>query len=74
MSQLRAPAANRADRREGGGRHGKAAQQLPEAHIRPQLLRIAVLPAVAVSLGGAAAVLFALRSADGGETASPLLW
>ncbi|GAB7077825.1 sensor histidine kinase [Streptomyces sp. JCM 18897] len=74
MSQLRAPAANRADRREGGGRHGKAAQQLPEAHIRPQLLRIAVLPAVAVSLGGAAAVLFALRSADGGGTASPLLW
>ncbi|MBV1956978.1 ATP-binding protein, partial [Streptomyces sp. BV333] len=74
MSQLRAPAANRADRREGGGRHGKAAQQLPEAHIRPQLLRIAVLPAVAVSLGGAAAVLFALRSADGGGTTSPLLW
>ncbi|MGW4972042.1 divalent cation tolerance protein CutA, partial [Streptomyces albidoflavus] len=74
MSQLRAPAANRADRREGGGRHGKAAQQLPEAHIRPQLLRIAVLPAVAVSLGGAAAVLFALRSADGGKAASPLLW
>lgn len=74
MSQLRAPAANRADRREGGGLHGKAAQQLPEAHIRPQLLRIAVLPAVAVSLGGAAAVLFALRSADGGGTASPLLW
>lgn len=74
MSQLRAPAASRADRREGGGRHGKAAQQLPEAHIRPQLLRIAVLPAVAVSLSGAAAVLFALRSADGGQIAPHLLW
>ncbi|MFD4985401.1 ATP-binding protein [Streptomyces sp. NPDC058374] len=74
MSQLRAPAAPRVDRREGGGRHGKAAQQLPEAHIRPQLLRIAVLPAVAVSLSGAAAVLFALRSAGGGGTAPHLLW
>ncbi|MEU2769225.1 ATP-binding protein [Streptomyces diastaticus] len=73
MSQLRAPAATRADRREGGGRHGRAAQQLPEAHIRPQLLRIAVLPAVAVSLSGAAAVLYALRSAGGGGSPH-LLW
>ncbi|WP_436739776.1 sensor histidine kinase [Streptomyces sp. BBFR102] len=74
MSQLRAPAAPRADRREGGGRHGKAAQQLPEAHIRRQLLRIAVLPAVAVSLSGAAAVLFALRSVGSSGTAPHLLW
>ncbi|MFI6938214.1 sensor histidine kinase [Streptomyces sp. NPDC050418] len=64
MSNLREPAA-RADRREGG-RHGRqpsrAVPPLPETHIRRQLLRIAVLPAIAVSLCGAAAVLFTLRS------------
>ncbi len=53
MSHLRAPAA-RADRREGG-RHGRPASRtapaLPETHIRPQLLRLAVLPPVAVALG-----------------------
>ncbi|MXM64573.1 ATP-binding protein [Streptomyces sp. HUCO-GS316] len=65
MSHLRAPAA-RADRREGG-RHGRppaarTAPVLPEAHIRPQLLRLAVLPPVAVSLSACAAVLFTVRS------------
>ncbi|MET8687045.1 ATP-binding protein [Streptomyces sp. NPDC004732] len=64
MSHLRAPAA-RADRREGG-RHGRPAGRtaaaLPETHIRPQLLRIAVLPTVAVGLSACAAVLFTLRS------------
>lgn len=66
MSQLRAPAA-RADRREGG-RHGRpgarpqALQPMPDVHIRPQLLRAAVLPAVVVALSGAAAVLFTLRA------------
>ncbi|WP_435282682.1 ATP-binding protein [Streptomyces koelreuteriae] len=64
MSQLRAPAA-RADRREGG-RHGRPAARtapaLPETHIRPQLLRLAVLPPVAVALSGCAAVLFTVRS------------
>ncbi|AIS01619.1 ATP-binding protein [Streptomyces glaucescens] len=64
MSHLRAPAA-RADRREGG-RHGRpvarTAPALPEAHIRSQLLRLAVLPPVAVALGGCAAVLFTVRS------------
>ncbi|MEN8654451.1 ATP-binding protein [Streptomyces sp. 21So2-11] len=66
MSQLRAPAA-RADRREGG-RHGRPgprphpAQSTPEVHIRSQLLRAAVLPAVVVALSGGAAVLFTLRS------------
>ncbi|MGV9881422.1 sensor histidine kinase [Streptomyces sp. NPDC003006] len=64
MSHLRAPAA-RADRREGG-RHGRpgsrAATALPETHIRPRLLRIAVLPAVAVGLSACVAVLFTLRS------------
>lgn len=67
MSHLRAPAA-RADRREGG-RHGRPGSRpgtaLPEARIRPQLLRIAVLPAVAVVLCAAAAVLFTVRSAPG---------
>ncbi|MFD4628571.1 sensor histidine kinase [Streptomyces sp. NPDC058284] len=63
MSHLRAPAA-RTDRREGGrhGRPGSRAANLPETHIRPQLLRIAVLPAVAVGLSACAAVLFTLRS------------
>ncbi|WP_239589902.1 ATP-binding protein [Streptomyces aureoverticillatus] len=74
MSHLRAPAA-RADRREGG-RHGRsgsrAAPPLPEARIRPQLLRIAVLPAVAVGLCGSAAVLFLIREA-GARPRLPLL-
>ncbi|MBB6074418.1 sensor histidine kinase [Streptomyces paradoxus] len=64
MSHLRAPAA-RADRREGG-RHGRPAARtvpaLPETHIRPQLLRLAVLPPVAVALSGCAAVLFTVRA------------
>ncbi|MFI0266289.1 sensor histidine kinase [Streptomyces luteogriseus] len=65
MSHLRAPA-TRADRREGG-RHGRPAVRtapaLPETHIRSQLLRLAVLPPVAVALSGCAAVLFTVRSA-----------
>ncbi|MES5818027.1 ATP-binding protein [Streptomyces sp. RG80] len=64
MSQLRAPAA-RADRREGG-RHGRPAARpapaLPETHIRPQLLRLAVLPPIAVALSASAVVLFTVRS------------
>ncbi|MEU0026518.1 ATP-binding protein [Streptomyces sp. NPDC006335] len=64
MSHLRAPAA-RADRRESG-RHGRPvarpAPSLPETHIRPQLLRLAVLPPTAVALSGCAAVLFTVRS------------
>ncbi|MFG2887029.1 ATP-binding protein [Streptomyces sp. NPDC048297] len=64
MSQLRAPAA-RADRREGG-RHGRPvarpAPALPETHIRPQLMRLAVLPPVAVALSASAAVIFSIRS------------
>ncbi|MBT2487982.1 ATP-binding protein [Streptomyces sp. ISL-96] len=73
MSQLRAPAA-RADRREGG-RHGRPgarphpAQPIPDFHIRPQLLRAAVLPAVVVALSGAAAVLFTLRATAATATA-----
>ncbi|MEU8523021.1 ATP-binding protein [Streptomyces sp. NPDC048577] len=87
MSQLRAPA-TRSDRREGGrhGRSGarpapgagapdpaqRSAPHPAEARIRPQLLRTSVLPAVAVALGGAAAVLFTLRST--GASPSPGLW
>ncbi|MFJ3906102.1 sensor histidine kinase [Streptomyces sp. NPDC090025] len=44
--------------------------QLPvETRIRSQLLRVSVLPAVAVALGGAAAVLFTVRSTGTGPTA-----
>ncbi|MFF7891607.1 ATP-binding protein [Streptomyces sp. NPDC007907] len=74
MSHLRAPAA-RADRREGG-RHGRPAVRtapaLPETHLRPQLLRLAVLPPVAVALSGCAAVLFTVRST--GARPGPTLW
>ncbi|MDQ0809730.1 signal transduction histidine kinase [Streptomyces sp. B3I7] len=74
MSHLRAPA-TRADRREGG-RHGRpAARTAPtptETHIRPQLLRLAVLPPVAVALAGCAAVLFTVRSTAAMPT--PTLW
>ncbi|MFK4226605.1 sensor histidine kinase [Streptomyces sp. NPDC019890] len=84
MSQLRAPAA-RPDRREGG-RHGRpGARSLssagrsqpvppssPDARIRPQLLRTAVLPAVVAALSGAAAVLFILRIANPRPSAA--LW
>ncbi|MFI2643832.1 ATP-binding protein [Streptomyces sp. NPDC018610] len=74
MSHLRPPAA-RADRREGG-RHGRpvarTAPSLPETHIRPQLLRLAVLPPTAVALGGVAAVLFTVRST--GARTGTALW
>ncbi|MGW1894652.1 ATP-binding protein [Streptomyces sp. NPDC002004] len=74
MSHLRAPAA-RTDRREGG-RHGRPGGRtvppLPETHIRTQLLRIAVLPALAVSLCAGAAVLFTVRSTAAHP--SPVLW
>ncbi|WP_405997369.1 ATP-binding protein [Streptomyces sp. NBC_00829] len=83
MSQLRAPAA-RPDRREGG-RHGRpGARSLPsagrsqttpsspEARIRPQLLRTAVLPAVAAALSGTTAVLFTIRAVAPRPTAE--LW
>ncbi|MBD0841223.1 ATP-binding protein [Streptomyces sp. TRM68416] len=74
MSHLRAPAA-RADRREGG-RHGRPVARpvpaLPETHIRPQLLRLAVLPPVAVALAACAAVLFTVRST--GAVPSLTLW
>ncbi|WP_406281837.1 ATP-binding protein [Streptomyces sp. NBC_00209] len=83
MSQLRAPDA-RPDRREGG-RHGRpgarshsaaarprAARPTPEARIRPQLLRTAVLPALVVALAGAAAVIFTARA--GHARPSTELW
>ncbi|MFI8308399.1 ATP-binding protein [Streptomyces sp. NPDC085927] len=67
MPDLRAPAGppSRTDRREGG-RHGRPparpAPTHPEAQIRSQLLRLAVLPPVAVALSASAAVLFLARS------------
>ncbi|MFE0677779.1 sensor histidine kinase [Streptomyces sp. NPDC058867] len=74
MSHLRAPAA-RADRREGG-RHGRPvarpAPAPPETHIRSQLLRLAVLPPVAVALAACAAVLFTVRTT--GARPGPTLW
>ncbi|MFJ6742530.1 ATP-binding protein [Streptomyces sp. NPDC091279] len=64
MAHLRAPA-TRADRRESG-RHGRpvarTAPALPEAPIRSQLFRLAVLPPTAVALSASAAVLFTVRS------------
>ncbi|MFJ4614016.1 sensor histidine kinase [Streptomyces griseus] len=83
MSQLRAPDA-RPDRREGG-RHGRPGTRAhtatsrprpagppPDARIRPQLLRTALLPAIAAVLSGAAAVIFTVRA--GAVDASPSLW
>ncbi|WP_107093081.1 sensor histidine kinase [Streptomyces sp. MMG1121] len=74
MSDLRAPA-TRADRREGG-RHGRpvarTAPALPETQIRPQLMRLAVLPPLAVALSATAAVLFSIRST--GARTGPVLW
>ncbi|WP_244950323.1 sensor histidine kinase [Streptomyces griseofuscus] len=74
MSHLRAPGI-RADRREGG-RHGRPvarpAPALPETHIRPQLMRLAVLPPLAVALGATAAVLCTIRST--GARTGPVLW
>ncbi|WP_330336655.1 ATP-binding protein [Streptomyces sp. NBC_00557] len=74
MSDLRAPAAP-ADRREGG-RHGRPvarpAPALPETPIRPQLMRLAVLPPLAVALSATAAVLVSIRSA--GARTGPTLW
>ncbi|MEU2920144.1 ATP-binding protein [Streptomyces sp. NPDC007057] len=78
------PAA-RPERREGG-RHGRPSTRtaatrtaatrttsaLPEPHIRPQLLRLAVLPPVAVALSACAAVLFTVRST--GVRPSATLW
>ncbi|MDQ0773097.1 hypothetical protein QF026_001563 [Streptomyces aurantiacus] len=74
MSHLRAPAAH-ADRREGG-RHGRPVARttptLPETHIRPQLLRLAVLPPIAVALSASAAVLFTVRTTA--ARPDPILW
>ncbi|MFB7269976.1 sensor histidine kinase [Streptomyces sp. NPDC056244] len=81
MSQLRAPV-TRPERREGG-RHGRPGTRPlssaarakgsgplpPDARIRPQLLRTAVLPAIVAALSGAAAVVVTLRSTAAEPTA-----
>ncbi|MFD3570344.1 sensor histidine kinase [Streptomyces sp. NPDC058667] len=88
MSQLRAPASRsdrreggrhgRSGARPAPGTPGNPPSQPPppqhstEARIRPQLLRTSVLPAIAVALGGAAAVLFTIRST--GASPTPGLW
>ncbi|WP_432057955.1 ATP-binding protein [Streptomyces sp. bgisy022] len=61
----------RGERREGG-RHGRPPAAPAETHIRPQLLRLAVLPPVAVALSGCAAVIFAVRSS--GVRPGPTMW
>ncbi|MFI0503668.1 ATP-binding protein [Streptomyces albogriseolus] len=67
--------ASRPERREGG-RHGRpparTAPGLPESPIRSQLLRLAVLPPVAVALSACAAVLFTVRSS--GTRPTGVLW
>ncbi|MGA5347022.1 ATP-binding protein [Streptomyces griseoincarnatus] len=67
--------ASRPERREGG-RHGRPparpAPGLPESPIRSQLLRLAVLPPVAVALSACAAVLFTVRSS--GMRPNGALW
>ncbi|MFE0389810.1 sensor histidine kinase, partial [Streptomyces bungoensis] len=50
----------------------RPAPALPETHIRPQLMRLAVLPPVAVALSASAAVLFSVRTA--GAHTGPTLW
>ncbi|MGW3493525.1 ATP-binding protein [Streptomyces sp. NPDC001020] len=74
MSHLRAPAA-RADRHEGG-RHGRRVAHtlpsLPETRIKPRLLRLAILPPLAVALSGCATVLYTVRST--GVRPAPTLW
>ncbi|MFE4415769.1 ATP-binding protein [Streptomyces sp. NPDC056821] len=74
MSHLRGPAA-RADRREGG-RHGRPVTRtvpsLPETRLRPQLLRLAVLPPTSVALAAGVAVLFTVRST--GARPDLVLW
>ncbi|MFI9263550.1 ATP-binding protein [Streptomyces werraensis] len=68
-------AAARPERREGG-RHGRPparpAPGLPEWPLRSQLLRLAVLPPVAVALSACAAVLFTVRSS--GMRPNGALW
>ncbi|WP_437051383.1 ATP-binding protein [Streptomyces sp. enrichment culture] len=68
------PAA-RPDRREGG-RHGRPSARTTtaphETPVRHQLLRLAVLPPVAVALSACAAVLFTVRST--GIRPGPTLW
>ncbi|MEW1602867.1 ATP-binding protein [Streptomyces sp. NPDC093808] len=67
--------AARPERREGG-RHGRPparpAPGPPESPLRSQLLRLAVLPPVAVALSACAAVLFTVRSS--GMRPTGALW
>ncbi|MGW6691937.1 sensor histidine kinase [Streptomyces sp. NPDC054961] len=46
----------------------------PGRHIRPQLIRAAVLPTLAAGLSGAAAVIFTLQLGGGAGARDPRLW
>ncbi|WP_329025114.1 sensor histidine kinase [Streptomyces sp. NBC_00690] len=83
MSPQRAPT-TRSDGRESG-RHGRSSTRSapaqrrsrplplpPESHIRPRLLRTAVLPALVAALSGATAVTYTVHSAAPRPT--PALW
>ncbi|WP_078877572.1 ATP-binding protein [Streptomyces sp. 150FB] len=61
-----------AARPSGGSPAGANAPSPPDARIRPQLLRAAVLPAIVATLSGAAAVVLTLRS--GGAEPTPGIW
>ncbi|MFJ1978331.1 sensor histidine kinase [Streptomyces albogriseolus] len=71
-----APTAPGPGARREGGRHGRpparTAPRLPESPLRSQLLRLAVLPPVAVALSACAAVLFTVRSS--GTRPTGALW
>ncbi|MFF2132564.1 ATP-binding protein, partial [Streptomyces olivochromogenes] len=58
------------------GRHGRPVARTvhpqPETRLRPQLLRLAILPPIAVALSGCAAVLFTVRST--GVRPGVVLW
>jgi signal transduction histidine kinase len=61
-----------AARPPAGSPAGANAPSPPDARIRPQLLRAAVLPAIVATLSGAAAVVLTLRS--GGAEPTPGIW
>ncbi|GHH86243.1 hypothetical protein GCM10018793_57440 [Streptomyces sulfonofaciens] len=67
MPHVPAPA-RPADRREGGGRHGRPGWRAgrPPLAIRARLLCLAVLPATAVALGGLLVALAAARATGSG--------
>lgn len=72
LSAGRQQTAKPAARPPGGPPAGANAPTPPDARIRPQLLRTAVLPALVATLSGAAAVVLTLRS--GGAAPTTGVW